>query len=174
MAIPMVRQKVRRKLRALFPQPELEYLAEHIEVCIYNYTVRSCRRDRIGLYWKEPKFTYRYTTKALSILFNLQNPKNPGCLQRMVCGDMGPKKLVGAYPSELFPEMWDVVFERVAAKQLRKQLTVDIDSVPDSSQHQCGKCRSRKTMFTQLQTRSADEPMSTFVVCLNCQTRWKY
>jgi len=37
----------------------------------------------------------------------------------------------------------------------------------------CGKCKSIKTTYYQLQTRSADEPMTTYVTCLNCYNRWK-
>ena len=38
----------------------------------------------------------------------------------------------------------------------------------------CGKCKSTKTTYYQMQTRSADEPMTTFVTCLNCTKRWKF
>ena len=37
----------------------------------------------------------------------------------------------------------------------------------------CGRCKSKKTTYYQLQTRSADEPMTTFVSCLNCEKNWK-
>jgi len=37
----------------------------------------------------------------------------------------------------------------------------------------CGRCKSEKTTSTQKQTRSADEPMTVFVFCLNCGKRWK-
>ena len=37
----------------------------------------------------------------------------------------------------------------------------------------CGRCKSVKTTSTQKQTRSADEPMTVFVLCLNCGKRWK-
>lgn len=39
---------------------------------------------------------------------------------------------------------------------------------------QCGKCKSKKTHYYQMQTRSADEPMTTFVTCLECGNRWKF
>ena len=37
----------------------------------------------------------------------------------------------------------------------------------------CSKCKSTKTSYYQMQTRSADEPMTTFVTCLNCDKKWK-
>lgn len=39
---------------------------------------------------------------------------------------------------------------------------------------QCGKCRQRKCTYYQMQTRSADEPMTTFVQCVNCGNRWRF
>jgi len=37
----------------------------------------------------------------------------------------------------------------------------------------CNRCKSTKTTSTQKQTRSADEPMTVFVLCENCGKRWK-
>ena len=70
------------------------------------------------------------------------------------------------------PDRWSDVFERVAYKALRKQLTVDAESAPDGA-FTCSKCRSKKTTFYEMQTRSADEPMTLFIQCLSCGSRWK-
>lgn len=164
-----VRDKVRAKLNAVLGD---ERMSKDLERCIYNWCIRSSRVDGIPRYWEDPAFRYRYTTKALSIHFNLTNPNNPGLLQKIMTKEMGLKKVVRASPAELFPELWEPVFERVAAKQLRKQLTIDVDTAPDGA-FTCSKCKSKKTTFVELQTRSADEPMTLFIQCLNCQRRWK-
>ena len=36
---------------------------------------------------------------------------------------------------------------------------------------QCGRCKQRKCRYRQAQTRSADEPMTTFVTCTVCNNR---
>lgn len=38
---------------------------------------------------------------------------------------------------------------------------------------QCKRCHGRKTYYYQMQTRSADEGMSTFFVCTVCGARWR-
>lgn len=38
----------------------------------------------------------------------------------------------------------------------------------------CGKCGNNQCSYRQLQTRSADEPMTTFVSCISCGHRWKF
>jgi DNA-directed RNA polymerase subunit M/transcription elongation factor TFIIS len=37
----------------------------------------------------------------------------------------------------------------------------------------CGRCKSMKTTYYEMQTRSADEPMTVFVSCHNCGKNWK-
>lgn len=44
----------------------------------------------------------------------------------------------------------------------------------ETDMFKCGKCKNRKTTYHQLQTRSADEPMTTFVTCVVCKNRWKF
>ncbi|XP_047138405.1 DNA-directed RNA polymerase III subunit RPC10 [Hydra vulgaris] len=43
----------------------------------------------------------------------------------------------------------------------------------DSTEEKCPKCEFKKAYFMQIQTRSADEPMTTFYKCCSCGHRWK-
>lgn len=43
----------------------------------------------------------------------------------------------------------------------------------ETDMFKCGKCKGRKCTYFQMQTRSADEPMTTFVTCVNCGNHWK-
>lgn len=45
--------------------------------------------------------------------------------------------------------------------------------VPDSMLT-CGKCGMSKTTSYEMQTRSADEPMTIFAKCLCCENRWRF
>lgn len=37
----------------------------------------------------------------------------------------------------------------------------------------CRKCKERKCSYYELQTRSADEPMTKFIKCCNCGFEWR-
>ncbi|CAL1298875.1 unnamed protein product [Larinioides sclopetarius] len=43
----------------------------------------------------------------------------------------------------------------------------------DTTEEPCPKCAHGKAYFLQIQTRSADEPMTTFYKCVGCAHRWK-
>jgi len=113
-----------------------------------------------------------YKTKYRSIHFNLKDPKNQYLRRQVISGMIGAKQLVNMNPMELAsPEIKQQrkKFEEYhleAAKVDRMEATTD--------QFRCGKCKERKTTYRQLQTRSADEPMTTYVTCLSCNHHWKF
>ena len=37
----------------------------------------------------------------------------------------------------------------------------------------CTKCNKKETSYFEMQTRSSDEPMTTFITCVNCGNQWK-
>lgn len=147
-------------------------LAKRLEICLWNWTVTTCARDAIPLYWDNPKVRYRYTTRALSLEFNLNNPANPGLLERVKARDLGVKAFAGMTPQEMFPELWEDAYAKVALRQLRREAHTDAATAPDGA-YTCGRCKSRKTVYTSMQIRSADEPMTNFVKCLACGKSWK-
>lgn len=146
--------------------------AQELEVCLWNWTVRTCIRDKIALYWSNPKFRYRYTTRALSLAFNLQHPKNAELGDRVRARLVSLKTFANMSPQEMFPRLYEELEERRRAEKERYQRARTLRDMPDGLLR-CRKCGLKKTTYSLLQTRSADEPMTAFVTCMNCGTRWK-
>jgi DNA-directed RNA polymerase subunit M/transcription elongation factor TFIIS len=166
-----VRQKVADRFARTL---DSEQLGKHLEIVLWNDTIRRCQAKQLPVQWDgvyDLTFREMYTQRAIALdLFNLRT--NEVLRQRVVSGELPLKTFISMTPYEMDPDRWSDVFERVAYKALRKQLTVDAESAPDGA-FTCSKCRSKKTTFYEMQTRSADEPMTLFIQCLSCGSRWK-
>ena len=64
--------------------------------------------------------------------------------------------------------------DKIRAEALRESERGQHLQKATTDQFQCSKCRQRKCTYYQMQTRSADEPMTTFVTCINCGKNWKF
>ena len=71
---------------------------------------------------------------------------------------------------ELYPEKWNKIIED---KKLRLENKYFPKIEASTDNFNCRKCKSNQCTYYQLQTRSADEPMTTFVTCIKCNARWK-
>jgi DNA-directed RNA polymerase subunit M/transcription elongation factor TFIIS len=150
-------------------------LGKRLEICLWNWMIRTCERDGIRgelLKWANPRCRYRYTTRALSLEFNLKNPGNPALLERVKSKALSVKALADMTPHQMWPEHWEPVYQRVAMQQMKREASLDSSKAPDGA-YTCSRCKSRKTVYTSLQIRSADEPATIFVRCLHCGRAWK-
>lgn len=176
------RYKVLRRLEGALGDAAL---ARELEYGVMKWTGATCKRDGVPPYWVVHKgraskktrvmsrFRYRYTTRALSLEFNLRNPRNPELARRFKAGEISVRDLLFMRPEHAWPARWEEVRELVRFRQLRREAaTMDPATAPDGA-YTCSKCRSRKTVYTELQTRSADEPTTKFVRCLQCGKAWK-
>ena len=71
---------------------------------------------------------------------------------------------------EMDPERWKPFIE---AKIKRDKVKYETRMAAATDTFKCRKCTSTECTYYQMQTRSADEPMTTFVSCINCGNRWK-
>lgn len=60
-----------------------------------------------------------------------------------------------------------------AKKDAMNESVAASDTQAETDMFQCNNCKKRRCKYFQMQTRSSDEPMTTFVSCLNCGKRWK-
>lgn len=164
------RAKVSRRFRAALGGGHKD-LAKALEKALWVQILESCDRDRIPKFWENPRFRYRYTTRALSLTFNIRT--NETLQQKLVSGKVSVTTFMLMKPWEMKPELWEAAFDAAAKKELRNsEYNPDPATMPDGA-FTCNKCKSKKTTYYMMQTRSADEPSSIFVQCLTCRKRWK-
>ena len=165
------RQFVVERLAALLEIPETSTTCINLEKCILNHAKE--RADEIGeeAAWDNHKYSSIYKHKFLSIQKSLKD--NPELKTKITEKIIKPLEVVMMKPEQLCPEgLYAKQIETKIHKDLRKEyLSREIKN--QEGFFTCGRCKSKKTTYYQLQTRSADEPMTTFVSCLNCDRNWK-
>ncbi|KAK0733525.1 transcription factor S-II, central domain-containing protein [Lasiosphaeria miniovina] len=115
----------------------------------------------------------KYRAKLRSLFTSLKRKDNRELGRRVLSGDIPASKFVVMSDQELSSEEQrkkDQEFEK--ENMMKAQVPMAERSISDALQ--CGKCGQKKVSYTQAQTRSADEPMTTFCECMSCGNRWKF
>lgn len=139
----------------------------NVEKSIFNYTIDECESRNIVKDWKNVHFVTVYVCKLKMIYFNL---KNSEVLDILKDKDTDVKRFAFRTHTELLPSKWK---EKIEEKKVRLENKYFPKIEASTDNFTCGKCKSKECTYYQLQTRSADEPMTTFVTCINCGNRWK-
>ena len=139
----------------------------NMEKGIYNYAVKEASTKKVVKKWDNPHFVQIYVDRVRSIYFNLNNET---LLQQLADGSIKPHVVAFMTHQELRPEKWEKLIQEKIQRDKYKYET-NIEAATDT--FKCRKCQSNKCTYYQMQTRSADEPMTTFVTCIDCGNRWK-
>jgi transcription elongation factor S-II len=116
--------------------------------------------------------TGEYRTKLRSLFQNLKNTSNRELGPRVMSGEIPAARFVIMTHDELKSAERQREDEKLEKENLKNsQVPMAERSISDALQ--CGKCLQKKVAYSQAQTRSADEPMTTFCECTNCGNRWK-
>jgi transcription elongation factor S-II len=114
-----------------------------------------------------------YKQQMRSLYANLKNKKNPGLRKSIMVGELTPLEFVNMSVHDLAdPEL--VEQRRKDAEWATKvAMGPALSQAAPTDAFVCPRCKQRKCRYIMLQTRSADEPMTTFITCANCGHHWR-
>lgn len=147
--------------------------SRNIEKSIYNYIVKLSKNKNIQRTWGNDIFRNLYLSKVRSIYSNLKSDsyiKNKNFLTLVQNDKIDIKNIANMSVYDIFPENWK---ETLELKSKKDKLKYELKPEAMTDAFKCRKCGSRSTSYYEVQTRSADEPMTQFITCLNCNNRWK-
>lgn len=155
-----------------FPDMPKDIL-EDLERGIYNWCIDQCSEYKIPRNWRNKRFLHLYKDKARSVLSNLNSSSyigNARLHNRLLEKEFAPHEIPYMKPENLYPEQWAKILDNKMKKDLH---IFEAKPVAMTDEFKCGKCKKRECVYQELQVRSADEPMTLFITCLNCGHKWK-
>ena len=142
----------------------------NISSTVVLHTAISVESAAYKFHGPEDKASYK--SKIRSLYQNLKNKSNPSLRVRVLNGDIKPEQFVVMSHDELKSAERREEDKKIQSENM-KAAQAPMAEKSISTSLTCGKCGQRKVSYSQAQTRSADEPMTTFCECTVCGKRWK-
>ncbi|XP_033623096.1 transcription elongation factor A protein 2 isoform X2 [Fukomys damarensis] len=114
----------------------------------------------------------KYKNRVRSRISNLKDAKNPVLRRNVLCGAITPQQIAVMTSEEMASDELKEIRKAMTKEAIREHQMARTGGT-QTDLFTCGKCRKKNCTYTQVQTRSSDEPMTTFVVCNECGNRWK-
>ncbi|XP_032930591.1 transcription elongation factor A protein 2 isoform X3 [Catharus ustulatus] len=161
-----VRNKCREMLTAALQSDDdyiaigadCEHIAAQIEECIYQDVKNT---------------DMKYKNRVRSRISNLKDSKNPELKKNVLCGAITPEQIAVMTSEEMASNELKEIRKAMTKEAIREHQMAKTGGT-QTDLFTCGKCKKKNCTYTQVQTRSSDEPMTTFVVCNECGNRWKF
>lgn len=150
-------------------------LAVEFEVEVLRSLKTLAIKETIEVDWGNRVFWNLYRNKAISLYENLKGKDSyvgnkEDWLGKLKSKELTISQFVEMNAFDMCPSRWKATIEKII--ETEKKLYSKKDSA--SIFMWCSSCKKKsKCDYYQMQTRSADEPMTTFVTCLECDKQWK-
>jgi DNA-directed RNA polymerase subunit M/transcription elongation factor TFIIS len=137
-----------------------EYHSKKIEKGYYDFTKQYCHGNQHNTILAASI----YKDKVKDLIFNCQkNNKTMKEIKKQISRNMyNAYNLAFLRPDELDENNWMKIILRM------KTTNEKLNNLPAIEWEPCRQCKCIEHYFYQLQTRSADEPMTTFYICKSC------
>ena len=140
-----------------------------LENAILDRCIRECIKHGVDVTWTNPGFWNHYRGRCIQFYENMR--LTPEWVTKLNSSEIAPQDFAELSAVDLCPKRWKARIEA----QIEKDKHLYSNTGAASIYFYCSGCKKKsKCDYYQLQTRSADEPMTTFVTCLECDRRWKF
>jgi transcription elongation factor S-II len=158
------RSNIRVKLEEFFETKD----AINLEKGIHNWAIKEATNKKVVKKWDNQFFIQIYLDHLRSIYINLKNDR---LIKMVKNGEIKSQEIAFMTHQEMCPEKWE---EAIKAKNIRDKNKFEQKLEAMTDRYTCKKCKSKRCSYYQLQTRSADEGITTYITCLDCGQRMKF
>lgn len=132
-----------------------------LEAGIYEYAIRYCSLNNyapmLGPSIYDDKF------KQLIDNFDKETSSyNADLLKKIKNKKINVQYVPFMNPQDLDKKNWEIILRKTELMEFKKE------NMAATDRYTCRKCGERRSFVYEKQTRSADEPMTTFIECLEC------
>jgi transcription elongation factor S-II len=142
-------------------------VVHNMEKGAYNYTIQECNFRKLVKKWENPAFVQIYLDR-LRTMFN--NISSATVVEGLKSGEILPQSIAFMTHQEFQPDKWNPLIEKKTKRDASK---CDKKIGASTDMFTCSRCQSKKCTYYEMQTRSADEPATIFITCLNCDKHWR-
>ena len=144
-----------------------------LEKGIYNASLEEAKRRMVPLTWDHMSFKWVYGMVAKRTASNFQPDsyvQNTELIARWKDGEFSLDQIGHWSPYDLKPSHW----KELKDQQFRRDKRIlEGNLAMATDRFRCSRCQKKMCTYYELQTRSADEPMTIFISCVNCGKQWK-
>jgi transcription elongation factor S-II len=144
-----------------------------LEEIILAVSIKEAKAKYVNKHFDNSLFQICYMSAARRILSNLNQDsyvKNTHLLSRILQGHLSIEHLADMAITDYAPSIYGPLREQM---NLREQHLLEGNRAMATDLFKCGRRHKRECTYYELQTRSADEPMTKFITCVNCGSHWK-
>jgi transcription elongation factor S-II len=127
----------------------------------------------VPLTWDHTMFQWIYSMITKRTVTNFHPDSyvgNKSLIERWKEGEFTIESIAHWTPYELNPANW----KELKDQQFRRDKRIlEGNLAMATDRFRCSQCKKKMCSYYELQTRSADEPMTIFISCLNCGKHWK-
>ncbi len=147
--------------------------AIHLESLVYNACIQEAHKKNITPHWDCKTFQYLYTMKLRTLAGNILPDcyvQNEYLLPELEANSITISNLKDMSPYQMNNTLWKDYIHR---RQQREKRQLEGNKAMATDQFLCKGCWKRECTYYEMQTRSADEPMTIFITCMNCGKHWR-
>jgi DNA-directed RNA polymerase subunit M/transcription elongation factor TFIIS len=168
-----IRERLLKTLQSNFDTRLRPEQILQLEMCIYNGALKEAFRRNVVRSWDYPLFAHIYKMRTRQIICNFEPAsyvKNTELFSNFDKGNISFDAIATMNSYDLYPSKWKESFE---LQQLREKSQLEGNKSMATDQFLCTRCWKRECTYYEMQTRSADEPMTIFITCVNCHKHWR-
>jgi transcription elongation factor S-II len=144
-----------------------------VESVVLQVVLHEANGKQVLRNFENPLFQNLYMGVLRRLVGNL-NPDsyvgNKTLLPKVLSKDLPLETLATMNCMDYSPHLYAGLREQML---LREKQQLEGNKAMATDMFKCGRCHKRETTFYELQTRSADEPMTKFITCVNCGHHWR-